>query len=344
MRQKMAAISMDTEVSTFDPYPLYYGGRQIGTLYARQKKNSLLIEKEQTFKKRGKDFLLFSLLITGGSALLLSFLLASYLNRPLRKLSKAASEIATGNLNIRVKPTSADEIGKLSMTFNKMAEALERQEGLRKRLASNIAHELRTPLSIIKGHLEAILDGVMPAEAAQVESLLLEIDKLKKLIDGIEDITSLEAHSLYLEEREVEVGSFLKDIAKSMEPLFKAKGITFNFERTSDVSMVTDPDKLSHILFNLLNNALKYTDSGSVTLSYGLRPEGLFIAVADTGIGIREEEVPFIFERFYKGIKSEGIGLGLAIAKELAGAIGGNLEVKSRVGEGSVFTLRIGRI
>lgn len=335
----------------FTDYPLYVGGKRIGTLLSMPFQKQELKEKEAIFKRRTKNFLLVSFLIAGGGALIIAFLLSRYLSRPVMNLKLAAERIAKGDFGARTDVSSHDEVGNLSESFNRMAESLQREEELRKHLFSNIAHELRTPLTILKTHAEAIADGVITREKG-LENIKDEIDHLIKLVKGIEDVTAAEA-SFFTKGEPVEINlrEFLSGIRNDILPSFREKGLYLEVDGERDLIVFADTEKLERILRNIISNSLKFTEAGEVRVDYGNDDKTFFIEIRDTGKGIPEDEMPLIFNRFYRGETitpsvpslqkgdEGGFGLGLAIVKELVDVMGGRVEVKSKIGEGTVFRI-----
>jgi len=349
MKQRMAGLFHVHETTgKFDEYPLYAKGRKIGTLLSRPFQKEKIKEKEFTFKKRTKNFLYVSFLIAGTGSLLLALLLSQYLSKPVMKLKRAAEKIAAGDFGVRTSLKSNDEVGKLSETFNRMAESLQREEELRKHLLSNIAHELRTPLTILKTHAEAIGDEVIDKEKG-LENIKNEIDRLIKLVKGIEDITAAEASFFAKGEMtEINLGEFLAGLSNEMLPVFKEKGLDIKIAREDDLFVVTDTEKLERIIRNIISNSLKFTEEGGVWIDYGIEGKEFFIEIKDSGKGIPEKEIPQIFDRFYRvenqissPLFKGGLGLGLAIVKELIAVMGGRIEVKSKVHEGTTFMISL---
>lgn len=342
MRRKMERlINVHTAEGQFERHPLYIEGREIGTLYVRPLESGGSIkEKENTFKKRGLSFMTISFLIAGGGALAMAVFFSLYLSRPVRRLKLAAEKVAEGDFDIRVKALSKDEIGKLSESFNYMAEALQKGESLRKHLTSNIAHELRTPLAVMKAHVEAMVDGVVANTQEGLENIHHEVERLTRLVEGIEDMTKAEASFFSKGEyREINLKDFLKGIEYAMEPLFHEKGLVVSVADRGVPDVTTDVDKLERILKNILSNSLKYTERGGVWIDYGMEETGFFVEVRDSGAGIPEDELPKVFMRFYRGrsASDRGVGIGLAIVKELVDIMGGRINVSSIVGEGTTF-------
>ncbi len=318
----------------FMPYPMFSKGKEIGALEVR----FLEHKKETIFIERSNKFLLVSLFILGGFALLLSVIFSNSLTKPIKKLVSAAKEISNGNLQTNVKVSSRDEIGELSESFNTMAKTLEIQESLRKKIISNVAHELRTPLTVIRGELEGMMDGVLSADKKQLQSLYEETGRLNKMLDGVDELTQAQAAPLTLQKQIIDLKLFLKNISERYSKVFSESGVTLEI-KSRETEVFADPGKLSQIIINLLNNALKATETGGVVrITTGENALESFIAIEDTGKGIHENDLPFIFERFYKTSKS-GLGIGLAIVKELVTAHEGRIEVKSQQDKGSTFTV-----
>src|SRR3972149_3643353 len=328
IRRRIRAIA-ETELlgqkGDFSPYPLFLSGKEIGSLEVRFLRHG----KEFVFIERSNKFLLLSIFAVGGAVILFSIVFSRKLTNPIKKLDSAADAISAGDFKSRLEIPGSDEISRLSETFNRMAENLEKQESLRKKLISNVAHELRTPITAIKGEVEGMMDGLVPADKEHLHSLYEEINRIKKILEGIEDLSQSEAGAFWLRKQKIQLKLFLN------------KGITFKFSPDEELVMNADPDRMSQIIVNLLSNALKATErGGNIWMKTGKQDSGVFIEIGDTGHGIKQEDLPFIFERFYK-VSEGGLGIGLAIAKELADAHGGKIEAKSVYGKGATFTVFI---
>ena len=319
----------------FMPYPLFLGGEQIGHIEV----GLLRPRKSGVFIARSDELLLLSLVALGGIAIILSIVVSRRLTNPIKGLTQAAMEISAGNLKSRVSIAGRDEIATLADSFNRMAQSLEVQESLRRKLTSNIAHELRTPISAIRGELEGMMDGLIPLDKENLQSLYSEIGRLNKIIEGIEELSQAEASSRYLRKSVIILKPFLEGIWGRFGRLFEEKGVKLELACDAGLTINGDPDRLSQVIINLLSNALKATErGGNAWIKAFDSPSGTVIEVGDSGSGIRDEDLPFIFERFYRGLKG-GLGIGLTIAKELTEAHGGVVSVWSEFGKGSVFTL-----
>jgi two-component system sensor histidine kinase BaeS len=340
VRSRVLAVSEfppREQAGPYLPYPLFLAGNEIGRLEVR----FLKPEKESVFIERSNTFLLFSLFVLGGLALVLSVVVSRKLTRPIKKLAAAAVAVSEGNLRTRVPVTGKDEICKLSETFNRMAQTLETQEALRKKLLSNTAHELRTPLCAMRGELEGMMDGLIPADGPHIGSILEETGRLKNILDGMEELAQAQASALTLKKRDIDLGEFLSQVVSRFRANAGDRGVELNVAHGEGLKAYADPDRLSQIMVNLLNNALKATDKGgSVTVRAARQGGEVLIDIHDTGSGIKPEDLTFIFERFFKASEG-GLGLGLAIVKELVEAHGGRIEAKSEYGKGSIFTLHL---
>lgn len=346
MKKRMSGIiDINATEGDYESYPLYHEGKEIGEMSVRQLlRIGSIDEKDAIFKKRGREFLVISFVIAGGGAIFLSFIFSIFLSRPLNRMKKAVETMARGDFSVRLESTSRDEIGRLSASFNFMAEALEREEALRKHLTSNIAHELRTPLAVMKANVEGMMDGVIPDNREGLENMRIEVEKLIRLVEGIEDVTKAEA-SFFSKKSytELNLSDFLSYAVSKISPLASAKKLVLHLDSDSPAVIETDSEKLDTIVQNILTNAIKYTKSGGIWVDYGIEDQLFFIRVRDSGAGIPETEKDLIFKRFYRGESSKGIGLGLAIVKELIDVMGGSIDVQSTEGKGSLFTIRLPR-
>ncbi|MEV7358776.1 ATP-binding protein [Kitasatospora sp. NPDC091276] len=272
------------------------------------------------------------------------------LSRPLNALTRAARRMTDGDLSARVTATGRDEIAGLAAAFNAMAQRREQLEELRRAMVGDIAHELRTPLSNIRGWLEAVEDGVVTADGALTSSLLEEALQLQHLIDDLRDLADADAGELALHREPVDVEDLLAQVATAHGARAQASGVALVVE-TADApagyEVFADPVRLRQLVGNLVANAVRHTPAGgTVTLRTRTESDALLIEVADTGGGIAEADLPLVFERFWRADKSRnrqsgGSGLGLAIVRKLAELHGGGVHAASSPGAGSVFTVRL---
>jgi len=292
-------------------------------------------------------------LIWVGVALLVAGLAASYalarsITTPLRKLSTAAFEIERGNFAQKVPVASNDEVGSLALIFNSMAETLDNNSKLRQQFLANIAHELRTPLAVIQGHLEGMIDGIIEPNHKQLTSLHEEAVRLSRLIKDLKDLSLAEVRQLSLEVKAITVNQTVEQAIYMLKPLADEKQIVIEQNLTQGLPLITaDADRICQLFYNLVTNAIRYTaHGGQVIISTELtkleKKDWVKVTVADNGPGIDAADLPHVFDHFYRGEKSRdrksgGTGLGLAIVKQLAEIHGGKVQVESTVGKGSTF-------
>ena len=281
-------------------------------------------------------------------ATVVTFLMSRRILSPVESLAQAARGLSHGDFTQRVKVKSKDEFGDLAIAFNTMAADLERTEQLRRNMVADVAHELRTPLSNIQGHLEAIRDGLLPAEPATLDSIHEEVLLLARLVEDLQELTLADAGQLTLIRQSADVADIARRAAAAAQPPAEARGLTIETDLPSQPAMAeVDPERIGQVLRNLLSNATTHTSEGG-RIIVGLTDEDheLSVTVADTGAGIPPEDLPYVFERFYRVDRSRvratgGAGLGLTIAKRMVEAHGGTISVESELGKGSRFTFTL---
>ncbi len=280
-------------------------------------------------------------------AVLLGILLARSMTRPLKELTEATRAVAHGDLARQVPVRSRDELGELAASFNQMNAELARSRDLRRQMTADIAHDLRTPLSVILGHSEALSEGVLPPKTETFNVIHDEAQRLNRLVDDLRILSLAEAGELPLTKRPVLPKTLLERAANAHAPWAERQDISLELEVEETLpAVVADPDRMAQVLDNLLNNAIRYTPAGGrVILAAKSSQDCVRLVVQDSGPGIPEEELPNIFERFYKGDKSRqrldegGTGLGLAIAKSIVEAHGGQISAESQPGQGVTFNI-----
>lgn len=319
------------------PYPLYLRGEEIGHLEAQV----LDRVKEDYFVRSSNRVLLISVTILGLISIFAGIIASRRLTRPILELVDASDDIAGGDLSRRVNNSGNDEIGRLSQSFNSMAHGLEAQEKLRRTLLSNAAHELRTPLAIISGELEGMLDGFLPTDRNALQSLHDEARRLTAILDGVDELSLAESSTLSLHKEIIELKPYLSTIASRFERIIADKHAVILLDCPDNLRINADPDRLCQIIINLVSNSIKAIVSGGrITIIAFLDGDRICIEIADNGCGIPEEELPYIFERFYKG-KNGGLGLGLTIVQELVTIHGGSVSIRSSVGSGTSFRVML---
>ena len=274
---------------------------------------------------------------------------ASFAN-PLARLMMAADAVAGGDFSVRVPEIGPGEFKRLASSFNRMAAELERSSQLRRNLMADVAHELRTPLHIMQGNLEGILDGVYQASPVQVDLLLDQTRQLTRLVEDLRTLSLAEAGQLSLKQEQVNAEELINDVLTSFSGQAEAAGIVLKIEAQSapeELLVIGDAGRLDQVLNNLVANALRHTHLGGKIILRAVRQtDRVHIQVVDNGSGIAPEDLPYIFDRYWSSRKSSdpsrseiGSGLGLAIARQLVQAHGGQVKVESQPGQGTTFTL-----
>jgi two-component system sensor histidine kinase BaeS len=329
--------------------PITVGGQVVGTVLATGRPVAL-DPKEQQYLSRTTQALLVASAISMLVALILGAVLASTLTRPLRELTAATRWVAKGRLGQQVPIRSSDELGELADSFNHMSADLARANELRQQMMADVAHELRTPLTVIAGYIEGLRDGVLKPTPDRFETMSLESQQLKRLVDDLRTLSLAEAGELSLTREATAPQALLERVAAAFSPRAAQAGITLRVVTEAETlpEIDVDPERLVQVLENLVSNAIRHTDpGGEIVLSAHAAGADVLIGVKDNGRGIAPEVLPHVFDRFYRGEGARGAengesGLGLAIAKSIVEAHGGALTASSPgLGLGATFTLRL---
>ncbi len=303
---------------------------------------------ERIFMERVNQAILFSMLGAGAVALILGILLARALTSPLRELTTATQALARGELGHQVSIRSRDELGELAASFNQMSADLARSSELRRQMTADIAHELRTPLSIILGYTEGLSEDKLQGTPETFEIIHDEANRLKRLIDDLRTLSLAEASELPLLRQPVAPQALLEHTALVYMAQAHKHNISLQVNAAPDLPAIdVDHDRMVQVLGNLVSNALRYTpDGGQIALSAERDGDKLLLIVRDSGAGIAQQDLPHIFDRFYRGDKSrsrqEGeSGLGLAIAKSIVEIHGGTIQAQSTIGQGAAFIIAL---
>jgi signal transduction histidine kinase len=277
--------------------------------------------------------------------ILITAVVARKILRPIGRLTFAARRMADGDLSHRVQLRRSDELGQLADTFDAMAGTLEANAQQRKRMTTDIAHELRTPLSNIRGYLEAAQDGIAPLTPALVSSLLEDTLLLQGLVEDLQELSMAESGRLQLQRAPTDLDDLVGSVAAAHHARALQRGIAVYLDARTGLVVDVDARRVRQVVTNLIENAIRHTDAGGQIVVSAHRTEwGARIAVRDTGAGIEAAHLPHIFDRFYRTDASRnratgGSGLGLAITRELVHAHGGTIDVSSVLGQGSTFVV-----
>jgi len=303
---------------------------------------------QQNFLDTLQKALIISSLVTLLIALILGGVLIQSFTRPIRKLANATEAVAGGDIGYQVEIKSRDELGRLAASFNSMSSDLEKSDRARKQMTADIAHDLRTPLSILYGYTEAMSEGKLDGNSDIYQIMHQQAKHLNYLIDDLRILSLLDSGELTFQIQNIDPAIILHQIMAAFQPIAKEKEIEFSQEIMKDLPRVDlDPDRLAQILGNLLTNAIQVlSPGGKVKLSAASHEKNLVIQVTDDGPGITSDDLPNIFNRFYRSDKSRQVdqgssGMGLAISKKLVEAQGGLISVASEPGVETTFTIRL---
>jgi signal transduction histidine kinase len=327
--------------------PIQSGGVTVGWLVVPEDAFART-RGEERFLGQLNTALIFGSLGAAALSILLGTLLARSLTRPLQDLTEATRAVADGDLQRQVPVRSKDEVGTLAESFNRMSAALNRSQRLRRQMTADIAHDLRTPLSIIVGHLDAVDEGVLPADTKTIDIMRDEAMHLSHMIDDLRTLSLADAGELSLTRSLVEPGVLLQRSAIAHQPAAQAAGLEVEVDIEPGLPTLNlDPERMTQVLGNLIDNALLHTPKGGrILLSARPDGEGVEIRLCDSGPGIPQAELELVFERLYRSDKSRqrnagGSGLGLAIAKSIVEAHGGTIRAESAPGKGTTIVVTL---
>lgn len=328
--------------------PVVVGGQTVGTV--------LLLNQDlerEAFEERYlagvNQALLLGALGATAVAVVLGAVLARSLTRPLREVAAASHAVAEGELGRQVPVRTQDELGELATAFNQMSAELARAVAQRRQMTADIAHDLRTPLTVLAGYLEAMEDGSLALTPQRLAIMQQEVRGLTRLVEDLRILSLADAGRLTLHRQETDVGELLAQIRQAYAPQAAQQQVTLNTEVDPELGTASlDPERMRQVLGNLLSNALRHTGvGGTVTLAARReRADTFLLAVHDTGDGIPAEDLPHIFNRFYRGDKARAdtdaaSGLGLAIVRSLVEMHGGQISADSAPRRGTTFLIRL---
>jgi signal transduction histidine kinase len=332
-----------------DNIPIIVNGERVGTALLAQPPPDL-DPREQRYLAGTNRALFIGAIGAGATALLIGILLSRHFLRPLSELTQAITAMKHGDLSQQVQVRTQDELGQLAQTFNQMSAEIHRANQLRKQMTADIAHDLRTPLMVISGYLEALRDGTLPPTQERFEAMNQEATLLKRLIEDLRTLSLADAGELKLVSQAIQPRELLEQVKQSFEPMADEQKIALHVEAGDELPAIqVDRERMVQVLANLVSNAMRYTPAnGSITLRARKQQDKVQLIVTDTGAGIPEDKLQNIFERFYRVEASrsesqEESGLGLAIAKSIVEAHQGTIAAESRVNVGTsmIITLRL---
>ena len=327
--------------------PIYAHDQVVGTVRVWvYGSNTLLTQADQEFRDRSYHAMIIAGILAVALALVLGYLFARTLVNPINRISKAAQAFGEGDLTARTGLYGDDEIAQLGMTFDDMAESVEKDRELERRLTTDVAHELRTPLMAIQSTVEAMIDGVFEPDAERLDTVNSEVQRLSRLVDAILKLSRLESRNVPLDCKVINVGDLISGLVATHEAFVHDSGLTLKYTSEDDVYIYGDADMIRQATANLISNAVRYTDEGTITVSVNKGETMAYIAVADTGIGLTNEEAKMVFSRFWRADAGRtrekgGLGIGLSVVKEIVDQHGGWVRVEGRPNEGATFTMYI---
>ena len=287
--------------------------------------------------------MVWAILVGGGTAGGLSYWVSRWIIRPLEQMAEITRQVASGELGERVPGSEILEVQRLANSFNRMASELQGVEERRRELIGDLTHELRTPLTILHGYLEGLADGTIIPQPELYDRLAAETTRLQRLVNDLQELSKLENDYLAVEFQTFSLAPLLGTLVKTFNEQGNGQ-VTVQLDCPATLPKAyADPNRVEQIMINLIGNALRYTDRGTVTVTTWAEDDRIYIRVSDTGIGIAAEDLPRVFERFWRADRSRsrrsgGTGLGLTICRRLVEMQGGEIRVTSQLHQGSQFT------
>ncbi len=324
--------------------PIVYDTQRIGVLFYSSSIQDVIDKVAQIGYRLLLVFIFVTIIV-----FLLCYEFAKWTTKPIANMTEAIYEMSKGKFNMRVRSSGTNEMKQLANTFNMMSEKMENFDRLRNEFVSNASHELKTPLSSMKILVESILyqeemDKEITTEFLQ--DINSEIDRMSAVISDLLILVQIDQNDTLLKKEKVSLNDLIRQSAHSLSPIVQKKDIIINLTATEEVFAYVDKIKMSQAIYNLIENAIKYSEEGIVTIALKKTPESVFITISDTGIGIPQEDLTHVFERFYRVDKARargtgGTGLGLSIVQRIMFLHGGKITLTSKEGEGSTFVLEL---
>lgn len=309
--------------------------------------DTLLRQTDEAFRDNSYQAMAFASVLAIVLASCIGFLFARNLVSPINRMAKTAKAIKEGDLSARTGLTGEDEVARLGETFDEMAEAVEKDRELERRLTTDVAHELRTPLMAIQSTVEAMVDGVLEADEERLETVNSEVQRLSRLVNALLKLSRLENRSTPMKEEVVDVGELVSGIIATHEAFVADSGLSLTYQMEKDVQVMGDADMIRQATANLISNAVRYTpEGGHITVRVKRGEIMASIVVEDTGIGLTPEEAKMVFSRFWRADagrnrESGGLGVGLAVVKEIVDRHRGWVQVEGKKDQGARFTIHI---
>lgn len=326
-----------------DESPIYNDKNEvIGYRVLMYDKNIYYLSDDITFLNEINNTLIALSVLFILNILIVSLFVARKISNPIKKVSYVTKSMKRGEYKNLDYTGEIEEVNDLILSINNLSESLKSQEHIRKRLITDLSHELKTPLTSMHGHLQAMIDGIWEATPIRLASIDKELMRITSLIDELKKLNKLENEPI--NKSKVNLRNIISSIVINFQAIALQKGVNIS-TKLDDVEIYADEDKLSQVITNIISNSIKYNKvDGNVYVSLYKNDNKVYIRVKDTGIGIKDEDIQYIFERFYRGDKSrsksnEGLGVGLTISKMIIKEHDGEILVNTNLGEGSEFII-----
>ncbi len=323
-------------------------GVEIGTVEVWDVDSGTFISgRDDEFKATSYGAIVFAAIVAVLISSVIGYLLARGLINPIKRITRTVNSIRSGNLSARTKLEGVDEISQLGMMFDDMANSIENDRKLERRLVNDVAHELRTPLMAMQATVEAMADGVLPADQQNLAMVNNEVVRLGKLVDALLKLSRLENRAVQIKAEELDLGQLIEELVMNHQMLLEESNLDLHYIYEPRVMVMADPDLIKQATSNILSNAVRYTPAGGrIDISVSSNQMMAQIAVKDTGMGMSPEDLSHVFSRFWRADSardrvSGGLGIGLAIVKEIVDRHNGWVNVESTLGKGSTFTINI---
>lgn len=333
--------------SQFEPvyYPLIKSGEKIGEVRVKFYGPIFYMQNELVFLDIVNKIILGIGVLLILASTIMGFIISRSIIRPINKLMTKAKYMSKGEYDKKIEiNTDILEINDLINSINNLSQSIKEQENIRKRLTGDISHELKTPLTNIQSHLEAMIDGIWEPTEERLLSVKEEAERLSSLVSDMQKLNKYDEFSIKLKKDNVNISDIICFVIFQFSNLAKSKNIKIEYEK-KNINLYCDKDKITQALVNILSNAIRYSNEGStIFIEERLKDNKVIISIEDQGIGISEEDLKYVFERFYRADKSRtratgGTGIGLTIVKSIVSSHGGEVKLESKLGEGSKFTI-----
>lgn len=344
----LGSVDVKEDGSNVASAPIMVDGEKVGTVLVRVPGSETLLTKfDEDFRDKSYNAMIFAAVIALIIAMVMGAIFARTIAAPVKKITNAAKALKEGDYSARTGMAGSDEIARLGNMFDLMADSVESNRKLERRLVTDVAHELRTPLMAIQSTVEAMIDGVFKPDAERLETLNSEVQRLSRLVDALLKLSRLESRTKPIEQKKVDLTEMLSSVVQTHQAYIHDAGLNLEFEYDPHVYVFGDADLLRQATANLISNAVRYTPEGG-TITIMARKGDLMgqIVVKDTGIGLTPEEAKLVFQRFWRADSGRaratgGLGIGLSVVKEIVEQHNGWVRVEGRPNEGACFSIYI---